>query len=295
MTTNLTRIQITDRDLEVLTAIDAIPMTAAQLLDYSQTFREPFTQARLVQRRLHTLAQAGYVRSWPYAMASTGRSPSYFKLTRLGYRLLHGDDCVFPKRRYFEAISDAHHHHTRHLADFLIRLAVIGQRQGISLRRFARENSVRIQSDGFTLFPDAAFQLAAADARAFNFVVELDNGTERVRSQQDIESISRKIQGYDAHQAAFDAFDPRRYVVLFVTTRSQLRLTHIMRTARDLMKNPQRLVFLGVDLETFLKCDNPVTSPCFCDHRGKRFPLVPAIDEHRKPRPTLVTETAALW
>ena len=294
MATNVTRIQITDRDLDVLTAIDAIPMTAAQLLEYSHTFAEPFTQARLVQRRLHILEQSGYVRSWPYAMASNGRSPSYFKLTRLGYRILHGDNCVFPKRRYFEAISDAHHYHTRHLAEFLIRLAVNGHRQGISLRRFARENSVRIQSDGYTLYPDAAFQLAAPGGRAFNFVVELDNGTERVRSQQDIESISRKIKGYDAHQASFDAFDPRRYVVLFVTTRSQVRLTHILKTARDLMKNPQRLVFLGIDLDSFLSAENPVTEHCFCDHRGKHFPLIPAHD-HRKTQPAFLTEATALW
>src|SRR5690606_19981177 len=153
--------------------------------------------------RLHILEQSGYVRSWPYAMASNGRSPSYFKLTRLGYRILHGDNCVLPKRRYFEAISDAHHYHTRRLADFLIHLAVTGHRQGIARRRFAREHSVRIQSAAVTRSPDAASQLTAPGGRAFNCVVELDNGTERVRSQQDMESISRKIQGYDAHQAPF--------------------------------------------------------------------------------------------
>lgn len=294
MAKNLTRTQITDRDLDVLTAIDAFPMTAAQLLEYSQTFAVPFTQARLVQRRLHILEQSDYVRSWPYALASNGRSPSYYKLTRIGYRILHGQSCVFPKRRYFEPISDAHHYHTRRLADFLIRLAVTGQRQGISLRRFARENSVRIEGEGFTVYPDAAFQLAAPGGRAFNFVVELDNGTERVRSKQDVESISRKIRGYDTHQSEFDAFDSRRYVVLFVTTRSQLRLTHILRTARDLMRNPQRLVFLGIDLESFLKSANPITTSCFCDHRGKRFPLVPP-DERTKPQPTFVTEATALW
>jgi hypothetical protein len=294
MTTTLTRVQITERDLDVLTAIDAFPMTATQLLDYSQTFREPFTQARLAQRRLHILEQSGYVRSWPYAMASTGRSPRYFKLTRLGYRVLHGEDCVLPNRRYFEPVSDAHHYHTRCLADFLIRLTVTGHRQGISVRQFSRENSVRIEADSFTLYPDAVFQLAAPGGRAFNFVVELDNGTERVRSQQDIESISRKIKGYDAHQSEFDAFDHRRYVVLFVTTRSHIRLTHILRTAGDLMRNPQRLVFLGIDFETFLSAENPVTTPCFLDHRGKRFALVPP-PERAKPQPTFVSKAAALW
>ena len=125
-------------------------------------------------------------------------------------------------------------------------------------------------------------------------MVELDNGTERVRWQQDIESISRKIKGYDADQSEFDAFDHRRYVVLFVTTRSHIRLTHILRTAADMMRNPQRLVFLGIDFETFLSAENPVTTPCFLDHRGKRFALVPP-PECAKPQPTFVSKAATLW
>ena len=38
-----------------------------------------------------------------------------------------------------------------------------------------------------------------SDGRTFSFVVEFDNGTERVRSKQDVESIERKMRGYDAH------------------------------------------------------------------------------------------------
>lgn len=295
MTTHRTRIQITERDLDVLTAIDAFPMTAAQLLAYSETFPEPFTQPRLAQRRLHALEASGYVRSWPYAMASTGRSPGYYKLTRQGYTLLHGDECVLPQRRYFEPIADAHHYHTRRLADFLIHLAVAGHRQGIGVRRFARENSIRIEAEGFTLYPDAAFQLLAADGRTFNFVVELDNGTERVRSKQDVESISRKIRGYDAHQAGFDAFDPRRYVVLFVTTRSQVRTDNILKTARELMRNPQRLVFLGIDLEAFLHRDDPVSTACFTDPRGRKFSLIPKAQRVATTKASVQTEAAALW
>lgn len=295
MTTNRTRIQITERDLDVLTAIDAFPMTATQLLAFSETFPEPFTQPRLAQRRLHALERSGYVRSWPYAMASTGRSPGYYKLTRQGYKLLHGDECVLPQRRYFEPIADAHHYHTRRLAEFLIHLAVSGHRKGIGVRRFARENSIRIEADRYTLYPDAAFQLIAPDGRAFNFVVELDNGTERVRSKQDVESISRKIKGYDAHQSAFDAFDSRRYVVLFVTTRSPVRTANILRTARDLMRNPERLVFLGVDMDTFLKSDDPVRSRCFTDPRGRRFSLIPEGSRVAIAKPTVKAEAAALW
>ena len=55
----------------------------------------------------------------------------------------------------------------------------------------------------------------------------LDNGTERIRSPQDVESIERKVRGYDLHQSSTPSFDHGRFVVLFVTTRSSDRLVHI--------------------------------------------------------------------
>ena len=272
------------RDIELLTALDRCPLTVAQLCRLSQTFEQPFGNEHLLRRRLRRLAKSELVRSWPYEVASLGRSQHYFKLTRGGYRLLYGEDVALPKRRYFEAIAAGHHHHTQSLAEFLVQLLVTGHQQGVEVRHFARENSVCLKADGFTLYPDAAFQLVTPDQRSFNFCLELDNGTERIRSRQDVESIERKLRGYDAHQSQFEALDPARYLVLFVTTRSQVRLQHILDLAGMVMQNPQRTVFVGVDLETFLNTDDPFTEAVLTDHRSLKRTIVPISRKPHSPQ-----------
>lgn len=274
MTTNSPGFQITARDMEILSAVDAIALTARQLLTFSVTFTRPFTQLRLVQRRLQVLVRSGLLQSFSYAVASDGRSPHYFKLTRNGYRMLHGFDAVLPGRRYFERIAENHHFHTRKLGDFLVTLAQRCVQGGMQIEQLARENTVAIKTEQTTLYPDAAFCLRMADGRRFNFVVELDNGSERVRSAKDTESIERKIRGYDTHQSRLDAFSPQRYVVLFVTTRSGERLRHMLSAARELMHNPQRRVFLGVCLQDFIDQARELTSPCFQDVLGRACSLV---------------------
>lgn len=154
---------------------------------------------------------------------------------------------------------------------------------GVAVRSFARENSVTLETSTFTLRPDCAFQLVAGQDRTFNFVVELDNGTERVRSQLDTESIERKIRGYDQHQGSMEAYDPARYVVIFVTTRSQVRLHGMLDAARRLMRNPQRRLFVGIALADFLASDNPLVTECFYDALGKRASLIPQRRESRSP------------
>ncbi len=276
--------KIGPRDIELFTALDRCPLTTSQLCQLSQTFPNPFADEGNLRRRLRALKQADYVRSWPYATANDGRSPHYFKLTRTGYRLLYGHDVALPKRRYFEAISPGHHHHTHCLADELVHTLVTGHRQEIELRHYARENSVKLEAGDFTLFPDAAFQLVAPDGRTFNFVVELDNGTERVRSRQDVESIERKLRGYDAHQSQYDALHPSRYLVLFVTTRSQVRLQHMLDLAGMVMSNPQRTVFVGVDMQTFLATIDPFREAVLIDHRGLKRTLVPISRKPHSPQ-----------
>ncbi|MCA9036162.1 MAG: replication-relaxation family protein [Planctomycetaceae bacterium] len=262
------------RDVELLTAIDRTPLTSGQLKTLSVTFTAPFRDEHNLRRRLRLLKESGLIRSWPYAIACDGRSPHYFRLTRDGFRFLYGADVALPHRRQFEEISHGHHHHTLALADLIVRLATLGHRHGVQIRHFARENSVRLTSGGFTVCPDCAFQLMTTDGRAFNFMVELDNGTERVRTKQDVESIERKLRGYDAHQARFSANDPERYMVLFVTTRTEQRLKHILDLADLVMTNRQRTVFVGGNLTQLLK-DDPFTQPLLTDHRGLKRTLIP--------------------
>lgn len=267
-------LRIGPRDFEILSSLDLVPLTASQLLKLSHIFEEPFPDEHTVRRRLRKLLLAGLIRAWPYAVASQGRSPLYSKLTRDGYRLLYGQNVALPKRRYFEPVSTGHQFHTCHLADFLVHLLTQGHDHGVSLRQFARENSVRLEAGGFTVYPDCAFRLLTADGRPFNFVVELDNGTERIRSLKDVESIERKVRAYDLHQSQFEAHHPGRYLVLFVTTRGPERWQRILDLAARTMHNPKRTVFLAADLSRILNTD-PYRDPVFQDHRGLRRTIVP--------------------
>lgn len=268
------RTKIGPRDVEVLGALERCPLTVAQLCRLSRTFITPFSDANNLRRRLRSLRQAGLVKSWPYAVASHGQSPRYFKLTRDGYRMLYGIDAAMPKRRFFEEVKPGHHHHTRCLASLLVHLITSGRDAGVSMQRFARENSVKLEANGFVLYPDGVFRIATPAGREFNFVIELDNGTERVQSAKDVESIERKIRGYDAHQSQFSANDDGRYLVLFVTTRSDIRTKHILDLAGLAMENTQRTVFLGCNLDSLL-ARNPFTDAVFKDHRGLRRTLIP--------------------
>jgi protein involved in plasmid replication-relaxation len=275
------RCQITPRDIALFEAIDRHPFTTDQLLQLSCTFAEPFTQERLLRRRLQQLREAGLLQGWPLATVGHGGAPHYWKLTRPGYQWLQGDEVILPSRRYFEAIAPGHHHHTRCLGEFLVRTYVAAHQRGIAVRYFARENSVQLQAGGFTVVPDCAFQLHTPAGRVFHFCVELDNGTERVRSRLDVESIERKLRGYDAHQSQFAALDPQRYLVLFVTTRSSDRLTHILDLAAQVMRNPQRTVFVGISLDTYLKCADPFREAVLIDHRGLKRTLISVVRENK--------------
>ena len=280
--------QMTERDLELLAAIDLHPLTADQLLRFSQTFQQPFTQLRLLQRRLKRLCDAGCLRSWPYS-TTTGASPHYFKLSRAGYRRLHDDDDLHPTRRYFEEIAAGHHHHTRCLGDFLVHVLGCLAHHDAKLQNFTRENETRIDADGLTLFPDCTFQLSLPSGQVFRYIVELDNGSERIRSAMNIESIERKIRGYDAYQSKFDALDPSRPVVLFITTRSSERTRHILNAARRIMSNPNRTVFLATELRLILAATDSLREVCLTDNRGRRRGLLPSTI-----RPCEATEKSSL-
>lgn len=268
-------LKLGNRDIEMLSALDRCVLTAEQMATLSESFGRPFSHVGFARRRLRQLAHAGYIQAFPYALASSGRSPNYFRLTRTGWQVLHGIDAELPRRRQFEAIADAHHHHTQALSDVIVHLAVTAHRAGVELREFWRENALQLVSGDLTLRPDCAFQLRRDDGRPFHFVVELDCSTERLRTPRNVESIARKIRGYDQHQGAFDALDPQRYLVLFITTRSRDRLDHILELAANVMENPDRTVFVGATLADLLGGD-PFHDAVLRDHRGLRRMIIPA-------------------
>ena len=261
-------------------------LTTQQLLALSQAFAKPFTSESRLRHYLSDLRRwegGGLIRSFPYALESDGRPPVYWKLTRAGYRHLHGTSVCLPNRRYFDRIGTERHEHTLALGEFFVKTRVTVAQQGFTLVRYARENSVRLDvPERGQIRPDGCFTLRDPYGGVHHLVIELDNGTERVESTKTVESIQRKIEGYDRHQAQFDARDPQRYFVVLVTTRTSMRTKHMIDTARRCMQTPDRTVFLATELQKYLQSDNPFVQPCFIDNRGQHRPLVKV----RKPTMT---------
>ena len=267
------RRHLTQRDTEILLALDHCPLTATQLLKLSETFEQQrFTSVRSVQDRLQKLRHVDWVRSWPYAMATRGATPEYYKLTLLGYRILYGQSAQPTTKRYFNEVSIANHHHTRCLADFIVHTLVTAHRAAIRMNKFRRDIVLSLQVGSESLIPDCAFELHTADGQQFNFLVELDNSTERIHSEKDVESWQRKIRLYEQFQ---DGNYPHRFRVLAVTTRSHHRLHHILAMARERARNPRRLLVYAVHLDDYLADPNAILTHGFYNHHGCRVALVP--------------------
>lgn len=273
---------VTSRDIEILVALDRCPLTVEQLLKLSSAFEShPFTSPRSVQDRLQKLCSAKWIRRWRYATTSRGASPHYYKLTLLGYRILYGEDAEPLSKRQFQEIAIARHHHTVALSDFIVHTAVAADNRHYRMQGFYRENTLKLTVGAETLLPDCAFELASAQGRQLNFVVELDNSTETVRSEKDTESWNRKIRLYDELQ---ERSFPRRFRVLIVTTRSSDRLTHILEAARSTVRNQKRSLFYGVHLAHYLGQQDAVVAPCFRDHSGRPASLLPGNGAPPRPR-----------
>jgi hypothetical protein len=266
--------RLTPRDYDILSALDRCPLTVRQIMKLSETFAErSFTSPRSVQDRLQKLHNAGWVRRWTFATASRSGAPDYAKLTLVGYRLLYGEKAQPPTKRYLKEVGIAHQHHTHCLAEFIVHTAVAAHRQGIAMKAFFRENTLRLEVALESLFPDAAFDLVVADGQPYRFYVELDNGTERVRSEKETESWQRKIRLYEQWQ---DRIAPQRFRVLVVTTRTSGRLDYILDLASQHASNPKRSLFYAIHLDDYLGRENAIVDDCFRDHRGGMTSLVPA-------------------
>jgi len=262
---------LTERDNQVLHVLARGPHTVEQLLKVSGTWREPFTSARYVQKRMQRLTSAGWVRSWRYATTSRG-ALAYYRLTRPGFRLIAGPEAPIPTRSLFAPVSMAMQPHTMALMDFIVHTDLAACMAGFEFSGFHRENALKLTVDDESLYPDCAFRLVGADGRCFNFVVEIDNGTERVRTHKDDESWQRKIRLYDHYQDQC----AERFRVLVVTTSCGSRLQHILNTARQLVRNPRRSLFYGTALPEYVRRAASVQTSSFLNHRGQRVALVPA-------------------
>lgn len=265
------RTLLTARDEDVLQALDRTPLTAEQLRLLSETFAHRFGSQRMVRERLFALSSAGWVCAARYATTSPGAGQIYYRLTRTGYQILYGEAAQPPTKRYFSPISIARQHHTRCLADFIVHTLVAANRSGVIFTDYYRENTLRLTVGQDYLYPDCAFQLLLPTGQIRNYLVELDNHTERIRSTKDAESWQRKIILYEALQSAA----ANRFRVLIVTTRSGERLRTILALAATLAKNPERSLFLGTHLKPYLAEPSPLQWRGFLDHHGSAVSLLP--------------------
>jgi hypothetical protein len=284
---------LTPRDIDILQSLDRCPLTARQLLKMSAAFTSPFTNERKVRARLQQLAACGRVRAWPLLSAGHG-VPNYYTLSRRGYELLYGSDAAPPSKRAFRAVGLAHQQHTYWLAEFIVHTAVCAHRAGIAFTGFCRENTLRLEVGEEHLYPDCAFVLRTNEGQEFQFLVELDNRTERIRSDKDADSWQRKIRLYEALQDR----SPQRFRVLAVATRSSHERTrHILDLAAELARNPGRSLFYGITLDQYLGHADALQSPTFLDHRGRQVPLVPTLPMKTQPNrdvPVALTTAALL-
>lgn len=267
---NTPHVLLTDRDQELLAVLARGPHEKRQLLQISQRFATPFTSERYLRKRLQTLRDVGWVGSWPYATTGQG-AVLYYKLTRTGFRLLHGD-APLPPRSFFSPVPHAAQPHARLLADFVVHADVAAWRVGVKLTDYYTDKTLRLDIEGQCLYPDSAFQLLGHDGKAFKFFVELDNGTERVETRKDVESLERKLRLYDLHRDR----SPQAFRVLFVTTRTGKRLEHLLGTARRIVRNPQRPLFYGITLSDFLRQPSALTFPIFRSHQGNFVTAIPS-------------------
>lgn len=265
---------VTPRDYDLLAALDRCPFTARQLVKLSATFAYPFTSERKARQRLQVLCGSGRVRRGRYlAIADRGAgAPSYYFLSPQGHRILHGPEAMPPCKRAFRPIGIAHQHHSHSLAEFVAHAAVCAGRANLAVSGFCRENSVCLQVGDETLYPDCAFQILPLASDELSFFVEIDNSSERIRSEKSLDSWQRKIRLYDAYQDRCT----KRFRVLVVTTRSHERLRHILDAAAEMTRNAQRSLFYGIHLADFLTQPDALRASCFRDHNRRAVALIPS-------------------
>ena len=264
--------QITPRDRDLLASLTLAPFTARQLHKLSQTWSEAFPSAKLVRERMQRLAAAKLIKAHRYAVLRAGQPENYYVLSHDGYELVHGPDNNPPTKALLSPVGLGRQPHQQALSEFIVHTAWGAHQSDLSLAGFYRENAIRLDAGGRTVYPDCSFLLTRGREH-FRFFAEIDNGTERVRSQKDTESIERKIRTYDAFQ---DLRPGHRFRVLFVSAQnSRERLSHLLDLAAQVIGDPNRTLFYGITLANYLTTHHPVTSPRFLDHRGDRQSLVP--------------------
>ena len=207
------------RDRELLEVLRFNPFTAEELLAVSITLTAPFTSVDYLQKRMRLFGHLGtqphkddLIRGWPYATTTAG-ALYYYKLTQRGYRTLF-PDTPRPSRAFFQPISLTRQTHTQAIATFLVHTITAAHRAGVQFTDYHPENHHAIQVDGERHASDGRFALVINDVK-YAFTLEIDNGTERIRSKQDVDSLQRMARMYEHHLDRCSTRQKERVPIVF--------------------------------------------------------------------------------
>jgi hypothetical protein len=271
--------QLSPRDLSLLTFLDRTPATAAQILKVSIHFDgEPFHGERRVRERMQVLAGAKLARGFSLAISGGGLA-NYYKLTPEGYRLVHGPDAELPHRSFFLDLPPSRLWHSLDLADLIAQTLTAAHIRHVKLTGFHRENELVLEVGPHRTAPDCHFQFQAA-GKTFNILFELDRSTEPLDSPAS-SSIREKLLAYEAYQDYVLGLwkrdgesSPRpAFRVAFLTTTTQ-RLHHILALAKACARNPHRRLCYAATRDSYLGEGDAICAPLFLDHQGAWQALV---------------------
>lgn len=274
-----TRVNLSTRDTSLLRLLSWTPAPTALLLRASVTFEGGgFSDERRLRERLQALSEAGTVRSWAIAQAGGGLQ-NYYKLTPLGFDMLHGAEAPRPTRAFFAEVSPSLAMHTFRLAETIVATVRACHAGHVTIERFIRENELTLAAGDRQVQPDCFFRLITA-GRAFNFAFEIDNSTASIDAHA-VNSIRQKLTTYQAYQelvlsqwrTAGKKWERPRLRVVFLT-RSVERAYHILTFAAEAATNQSRRLVYAATHESFISTAEPLHLPVFLDHLGNWQSLV---------------------
>ena len=265
---------LSKRDLEVLGLLEMTPATAAHLRQASATFsEEPFRDERRVRERMLALSNAGFVQSFPAAVAGGGLR-HYYRLTVAGYRVLHPDRDQAPGRMIVAEISPSRFQHAMATADVIVHTLVSCHAARVQILQYHGDGQLTLGVGEYRQQPDCHFQLGHG-GRVFNLLFEIDNATEPLDSLRE-QSIRSKLLGYESYQdwvlrvwRDHGRQEPRPAFRVVFLTRGVNRANHMLWLARQCARNKDRRLVYAATQDAYLGTPCAVTDPLLNDHHGQ--------------------------
>lgn len=261
------------RDLAILSLLEMTPVTAALLCKASVTFgEEPFRDERRARERMQALGDAGFVQSWPAAVAGGGLM-HYYQLTRAGFQMLSPDRSTAPAPSVVTAIKPSRFHHALATAAIIVHTLVAAHTAQVRVMKFHGDGKLMLAAGEYRQLPDCHFQFESG-GQYFNVLFEVDNATEPLDSLRE-QSLRTKLLGYECYQdsvlhgwRAHGSGGPRPIFRIVVLTTGAERARHILWLARTCARNPDRHLCYATTQDNYLAEPLAVTAPVLNDHHG---------------------------